>query len=166
VRRVLLAIFVVALLQPSPAHAWTQPGQPVRPFQPPEHAYGPGHQGVDFTGDVRAVGGGVVTFAGAVGGTRHVVITHANGWRTSYAYLQTTTVARGQQVAEGDLVGTAGGVGPNHDGTVWHLGLRVGDTYVDPMTLFDGRRRVHLVPVDPLPERRRPVDWPIVCPNC
>ena len=164
-RRALLAIiFVVAFLQPSPASAWTQPGDPTRPFDPPEHAYGPGHQGVDFTGEVRAVGAGVVTFAGTVGGTRHVVVTHPNGWRTSYAFLLATTVRAGQVVADRQVLGTAGGTGPNHDGRMWHLGLRIGDDYVDPMTLFDGRRRVHLVPVEA--PATRPADWPIVCPTC
>src|SRR5439155_5698891 len=55
----------------------------------------------------------------------------------------------GQRVARGDIVGITGGVDADHDGNVLHFGLRVGDTYVDPMVLFrpaDLTKLVHLVP--------------------
>ena len=56
----------------------------------------------------------------------------------------------GQHVARGDVVGTSGGTNDDHDGSVLHLGLRVGDRYADPMVLFrpvDLAAVVHLVPV-------------------
>jgi hypothetical protein len=61
------------------------------------------------------------------------------------------SVRAGQSVSRGDVLGTTGGTGPDHDGAVLHLGLRVGDRYVDPMQLFrpaDLTKLVHLVPAD------------------
>ncbi len=141
---------------PAHADAWTRPvgGRVVRPFDPPKTRYGPGHLGVDFAiapGEaVRAAGAGTVVFAGVVGRTRHVVIRHANGWRTSYSFLASVRVRAGETVAAGDILGRAGGRGEEHDGTVVHLGLRIGEQYADPMQLFgavDLTTLVHLAPV-------------------
>ena len=133
------------------------PGAVVRPFAPPAHRYGPGHLGADLAAPpgtpVRAVGGGTVVFAGAVAGGLHVVVRHANGWRTTYAFLASVTVTTGAAVAAGAVVGTAGGTGEQHDGTVVHLGLRIGDDYADPMALFapDLTALVHLAPTGRAP---------------
>jgi murein DD-endopeptidase MepM/ murein hydrolase activator NlpD len=163
VRRVaalLVAAFLVALLAlctdaSADASAWTEPvrGPVVRRFEPPRSRFGAGHLGVDFRAEpgtlVHAVGPGTVVFAGAVAGTLHVVIRHPNGWRTSYSFLASVRVHTGEEVGA-DVVGTAGGRGENHDGSVLHLGLRIGDSYVDPMQLFgrpDLAAIVHLAPV-------------------
>jgi murein DD-endopeptidase MepM/ murein hydrolase activator NlpD len=161
VRRIVFAAIAISLAfvaAPVPAHAdaWTRPvnGRVVRPFDPPKTRYGPGHLGVDFAvarGEaVRAAGAGTVVFAGTVAHTLHVVIRHANGWRTSYSFLTAIRVRAGETVAAGDIVGLAGGRGEEHDGTVVHFGLRIGDEYVDPMQLFgapDLTTLVHLAPV-------------------
>ena len=63
-------------------------------------------------------------------------------------------VRTGARVRAGQIIGTTGGRGPDHDGTVLHLGLRVGETYVDPMRLFDAgdlATRVHLAPISSRP---------------
>ncbi|HXY95262.1 MAG TPA: peptidoglycan DD-metalloendopeptidase family protein [Acidimicrobiia bacterium] len=134
---------------------WLRPvdGQVVVPFRQPTSAYGPGHRGVDFAAApstaVRAANDGVVTFAGSVAGTLHVTVTHAGDVRTSYSFLATVAVREGQSVARGEVVGTTGGSGTDHDGTVLHFGVRVGDQYVDPMQLFrvdDLTALVRLVP--------------------
>jgi hypothetical protein len=130
------------------------PGPVVRPFAAPASRYGAGHRGVDFAAPagsaVAAVGAGRVTFAGRVGTTLHVTVDHGSGLRTSLSFLATVTVRRGAVVGPGQVVGTAGGTGPEHDGTVVHLGARVGNRYVDPMRLFgalDLARVVRLAPV-------------------
>jgi hypothetical protein len=137
------------------ASGWVRPvdGAVVRPFEPPVHRYGAGHLGVDFRAapgtPVRAAGPGEITVAGSVAGGLHVVVAHAGGLRTSYSFLATVTVHRGARVLAGDVIGTAGGTGTNHDGSVVHLGLRSGDEYVDPMVLFgavDLTEVVHLAP--------------------
>jgi murein DD-endopeptidase MepM/ murein hydrolase activator NlpD len=182
VRRLLFALVVVFALVPgasADASVWTKPVRDpvVRPFEPPRSRFGPGHFGVDFAAvpgtPVRAVGAGTVVFAGSVAGTLHVVVRHANGWRTSYSFLARVLVHQGEQVGA-DIVGTTGGTGEKHDGSVLHLGLRIGDRYVDPMQLFreiDLTALVHLAPVNParapterlgLVEGLPPDDYPLV----
>lgn len=116
----------------------------VDPFRPPPQPWAAGNRGVDYAtaaGDpVGAAAAGEVVFAASVGGSRHVVVLHADGVRTSYSFLDTVTVRRGDVVAAGQVVGTAR--------ALLHFGARIGDAYVDPALLFgDGSERVHLVPV-------------------
>ncbi|MDQ3643810.1 MAG: M23 family metallopeptidase, partial [Actinomycetota bacterium] len=74
-------------------------------FRPPTTPYGPGNRGIDYaTGEgnpVRASADGEVVFAGAVAGSLHVVILHDDGIRTSYSFLATIGVRRGQRVSTG-----------------------------------------------------------------
>jgi hypothetical protein len=137
------------------AGAWVRPvaGAVVKPFAPPATRYGRGHLGVDLAAPpgtfVHAAGTGSVTFAGVVAGARHVVVAHDGGLRTSYSFLAKIDVRRGEHVAAGAVLGTTGGTGPGHDGSVLHFGLREGETYLDPMTLFrpvDLAAVVHLAP--------------------
>lgn len=140
-----------------PGGSWLRPvdGPVRRPFVAPISRYGPGHRGADLAAPpgtpVRAANDGIVTFAGDVAGSRHVVVAHSGGLRTSYSFLLTVAVRAGARVRRGEVLGTAGGTGPEHGVGVLHLGLRVGDRYVDPMVLFapvDLTRLIRLVPVD------------------
>jgi len=121
----------------------------VDPFRAPAHAYGPGNRGLTYDlpdgTPVRAAAEGTVVFAGAVAGTRHVTVLHADGVRTSYSFLAEVLVRRGDRVRRGDVVGLAG--------AGFHLGARDGDAYVDPAALFDASVvRVRLVAHgEPLP---------------
>src|SRR4051794_16823449 len=112
--------------------------------------YGRGHLGVHFRvppgTEVRAAGGGIVTFAGRVAGSLDVVVLHRGGLRTTYAFLATAVVRPGDAVVRGQVLGTTGGRGPGHNGSVLHFGLRRGDDYLDPMSLFSPTV-VHLAPV-------------------
>jgi murein DD-endopeptidase MepM/ murein hydrolase activator NlpD len=107
------------------------------PFHAPSNPYGPGHRGVDYAtvpGEpVRAIGGGTVTFAGQVAHLRFVTIRHPDGLDSTYSYLATIEVRRGQHVAQGEVVGRAG--------QILHLGVRRGTVYLDPTRLFRTRRR-------------------------
>ncbi len=161
-RRLAVAVAVVAVLslvRSAPVVADPSGAQPVyRPpvtapivdgFRPPAHEFGPGNRGVDYApqpgSPVTAAGEGEVVFAGQVGGGLHVVVLHPDGIRTSYSFLRSIAVARGQKVTQGQTVGTAG--------DRFHFGARVGDTYIDPTSLFAGALpEVHLVP----DEERRP----------
>ena len=160
-RRMLFAV-VLASSFCAPAHAsepvWVRPvdGVVVKPFVAPKTRFGPGHLGVHLRAGpgtpVRAAGDGAVVFAGKVAYSRHIVVRHRNGWRTTYSFVASMRVRTGERVRAGEVIGTTGGRGPDHDGTVLHLGLRIGETYVDPMQLFDTRdlaARVHLAPVNP-----------------
>jgi len=148
---------------PAPPSAWTRPvaGAVVRPFVAPRFKYGPGHRGVDFAAaagtPAAAVGAGTVVFAGEVAGSLHVVVDHGGGVLTSLSFLLTVAVHQGQPVSRGQVLGTAGGNGPEHDVGMVHLGLRVDGVYVDPMRLFaaiDLAAAIRLVPVHERPALR------------
>ncbi len=164
----LLTALVVAVSAPTPSTAgppaltgggttaagWTAPfsGEPVptRPFEPPAHAYGPGHRGVDLAGvpgePVLAAGDGVVVFAGMVAGRPVVSVDHPDGLRTTYEPVD-RVVAAGQQVARGARLGTlaAGHAGCPVEACL-HWGLRRGETYLDPLSLL-APPRVRLLPL-------------------
>jgi len=112
------------------------------PFRPPATPYGAGNRGVDYAtrrGEpVHAAAAGDVVFAGAVGNSLHVVVLHADGIRTSYSFLRTVAVARGNRVSAGTPIGTAG--------ESLHFGARAGEAYVDPEVLLAGDVYVHLIP--------------------
>jgi murein DD-endopeptidase MepM/ murein hydrolase activator NlpD len=74
------------------------------------------HQGIDYaapTGTrVRAVGDGVVEFAGTKGGYGNVVILRHHGqYATVYAHLSRIAVKRGARVAQNDTIGAVGQTG-------------------------------------------------------
>ncbi len=175
---VLVALGALALpaAPVSGADAWVRPvaGRVVRAFRAPLTRYGRGHLGVDFAAGagtpVRAAGPGTVVFAGLVANARHVVVLHAGDVRTSYSFLATIRVRRGEAVAPGAVLGTAGGRGEHHDGDVLHFGVRVGGTFVDPMRLFasvvDLSARVHLVPIASNPSASSaPAAWSSPSPS-
>jgi hypothetical protein len=165
----LVLVFLVAVVAPAPARAattaattaaWIRPvaGAVVRGFDPPSSRFGAGHLGADLYAPVgtpvRAAGPGVVSFSGNVAGALHVVVAHAGNLRTSYSFLASIVVRRGESVAAGQVVGTTGGAGRRHDGSVLHVALRAGDTYLDPMALFrpvDLAAVVHLAPTSEPP---------------
>ena len=157
-RRVAVVLAAVAVLaRPVPA-ASDPSGVTYRPpvdapvvdrFRPPPEPWARGNRGVDYATapgtPVGAAAPGEVVYAGAVGGTLHVVVLHDDGIRTSYSFLQSVTVRRGDRVGAGQEVGRAG--------DRLHFGARAGDAYVDPLGLFaGGPPEVHLVP----DEERRP----------
>ena len=142
-RRLFLISLVAIVFVSTPAHAVELPGAVVRGFEPPAHRYGPGHRGIEFEAppgsEVNAVADGFVTFAGTVAHRKYVSV-RAGRQVVTYAYLASISVRRGQRIRVGEAVGATYGR--------WHLGLRVRGEYADPMTLFGGPPRVHLIPVN------------------
>ncbi|WP_225920652.1 peptidoglycan DD-metalloendopeptidase family protein [Pseudonocardia oceani] len=141
---------------PGARYAWPLlPVPPVRtPFRAPEHAYGPGHRGVDLAGApgqaVLAARGGTVVFAGPVGGRSLVSVQHDDGLRTTYEPVEPAVTA-GAVVGAGAVLGV---LGPGHPGCpgCLHWGVRRDRTeYLDPLVLLRPPR-VRLLPVpDPWP---------------
>ncbi|CAN5639633.1 hypothetical protein BH10ACT3_BH10ACT3_11810 [soil metagenome] len=114
------------------------------PFRMDAGRYGPGNRGLEYAtvvGDpVRAFGGGVVVFAGAVAGRLAVTVQHPDGRRSSLTGLVSMSVVTGETVRRGQLLGRAG--------AQLHLGLREGERYVDPAPFLPRqRRRAVLVPL-------------------
>ncbi len=157
IAQVLAAPLVAAAAEPRAGDtSWTRPvdGEIVATFEAPRSVYGPGHRGVDFAArpgtPVRAAGDGVVSFAGSVAGSVHVVIAHRGGLRTSYSFLALPAVRTGERVERGQVIGTTGGAGDRHSVGSMHFGARLGEQYIDPMRLLgpvDLRLMVRLTPV-------------------
>ena len=136
--------------QPGPAPVSYRPpvdAPVVDPFRPPPQPWAPGNRGLEYATapdtPVLAAADGEVVFAGPVAGSLHVVVLHPDGIRTSYSFLRSISVHRGDHVRQGQPVGLSG--------ERLHFGARVGDVYIDPAGLF-GPPEVYLVPE----EERRP----------
>jgi hypothetical protein len=77
-----------------------------------------------------------VTFAGPLAGRGVVVVTHADGTRTTYEPV-TATVTRGDRVRGGDALGRLSVAGSHClPLACLHWGRRRGDVYLDPMLLL------------------------------
>ncbi|MFC9090848.1 M23 family metallopeptidase [Nocardiopsis dassonvillei] len=148
---------VFSLLSPHhPAEAdWRWPVDPpvevLRPFDPPEQRWLPGHLGVDLAAEpgqeVRAAGAGRVHFAGRVAGTPLVSVAHGD-LRTTYLPVESDLV-RGDPVAAGDVLGTLAAAPPHRpDRPCLHWGLLRGDDHLDPLSLL-GLGEFRLLPVPP-----------------
>src|SRR5438105_14819433 len=145
-----VALLVAGVVRAAPAAAGGGYQPPVAApvsdaFRPPAQAYGPGNRGLDYATapgtEVRAAADGEVVFAGQVGGTLHVVVLHPDGIRTSYSFLSSIRVQRGDKVRQAQVIGST-------SSQQFHFGARAGDAYIDPAMLFTstGPPEVHLVP--------------------
>jgi murein DD-endopeptidase MepM/ murein hydrolase activator NlpD len=122
----------------APPWLWPVQGPVVRAFDPPDSPFGSGHRGIDIATapgtTVLAVADGTVTFAGFVGGRLFVTIEHGGGLESTYSFLDSRLVARDDVVLAGAPIATTG---TGHTGSTvphLHLGAKLDDTYVDPMT--------------------------------
>lgn len=92
-----------------------------------------GHWGIDFGVDVGtsvgAAAAGRVTFAGSVAAMQTVTVDHGGGLKTSYSYLSSISVADGDWVVTGSILGTSG---IHHDVPALHFSVRVDGQYRDP----------------------------------
>jgi murein DD-endopeptidase MepM/ murein hydrolase activator NlpD len=154
----LLAAMLSAVVS-GPARAagdwiWPVDGPVLRSFDPPENPYGSGHRGIDVAASpgtpVRAASAGVVAFAGPVGGRLFVTVDHGAGLESTYSFLESLAVRRGDPVIRGQVIARSG-IG-HADATVPHLhfGVRLNDAYVDPMDYlgpFEVWRFIRLAPL-------------------
>jgi len=95
------------------------------------------HTGVDIAvprgTPNKAADGGMVTFVGWSGGYgKLVIIDHENGYTTYYAHNDTITVKKGQRVARGETIGTAGTTG-KATGPHLHFEVRKNGVPVNPL---------------------------------
>ena len=135
---------------------WTMPvsGVVVDGFRAPVCRWCAGNRGLEFSTDVgspvRAAVAGSVSFSGSVAGRDHLVVAFdrpgfSERWRVTYAGARSDLTA-GDQVKAGGVIAVT--TGP------FHLGLRIGDRYVDPTRmLVAGHLRASLIaPGEPLPK--------------
>lgn len=102
------------------------------------------HHGVDIAAPegtpVRALDEGRVSFADYSGGFGNVVyIAHGGGTTSVYAHLAEIRVTRGQEVKNGDVIGTVGRTG-SATGAHLHLEVWRGGRPEDPVPLLGGWR--------------------------
>ena len=101
-------------------------------WRPPSDPYSAGNRGLEIgtvIGDrLVASQSGTVTFAGQVGGTLYLVISHNDGIRTTLGGLSSIAVSKGAAVRRGQFVGMAGGT--------THFGARYVNHYLDPTLLL------------------------------
>ena len=100
------------------------------------------HYGIDIAAKkgapIKSSGRGVVTMAENdlyyTGGT--VIMDHGHGISTIYSHLETILVSIGDQIDQGDIIGTVGSTGRS---TGPHLDFRVNwfQTRLDPMTVLN-----------------------------
>lgn len=110
------------------------------------------HLGVDYGAPsgtpVRAVGDGLVTFAGRQSGYGNVVeVTHGNERSTLYAHLSRIDVKKGQRVEQGHGVGAVGATGWA-TGPHLHFEFRVGGHHQDPLTIARAAETLQLDSAD------------------
>jgi murein DD-endopeptidase MepM/ murein hydrolase activator NlpD len=152
---------VFAFALPGPARAsgdWTWPvvGPVIRGFDPPDSPFGSGHRGIDIAAaegtTVHAAAVGTVAFAGPVGGRLFVTVDHGAGLESTYSFLSSISVRRGDVVSQGQTIarsgtGHAGDIVPN-----LHFGVKLADTYVDPLEYLgpvEVWRFIRLAPLAP-----------------
>jgi triacylglycerol esterase/lipase EstA (alpha/beta hydrolase family) len=162
---VALVLIATLIVSAAPAAAAPRDGAPTTvfysppvdapisdPFRPPATPYGPGNRGIEYATSagtaVVASADGSVGFAGVVAGSRWITINHDDGVRTTYGPLAELSVSVGDRVRRGDPLGTSAGA--------LLMTARVGESYIDPASLFGaGPPRVYLVP-EPLDPAMRP----------
>lgn len=153
-----------ASASPGAHRHWVWPLSPrpdvLRPFDPPRSRWGPGHRGVDLAGTVGqrvlAIGDGTVTFAAQLAGRGVVVVRHGR-LRSTYEPV-TALVVRGEQVDAGQQIGLLQKVGSHClPRACLHLGVRLGDGYLDPLTLLPAGP-IRLKPLDGLPNQALSAD--------
>ncbi len=109
------------------------------PFRPPAQRWGRGNRGLQYATTagqlVQASCDGVVVFAGSIGGRLYVSIDHGAALRTTYSFLGSIRVRRGDRIRQGQIVGRAGE-------TRFHFGARLDGAYIDPALLFGARPRI------------------------
>ncbi len=108
------------------------------------------HKGVDYgapTGTpVRAVGDGLVEFAGWQNGYGNVVeIRHSNERATVYAHLSRIDVKRGQRVEQGARVGAVGSTGWA-TGPHLHFEFKVAGVQHNPVAIAQSSEAIELAP--------------------
>lgn len=139
---------------PEGSWAWPVTGPVIRGFDPPETPYGPGHRGIDIAVVIGTVivapEAGTVSFAGPVGGQLFLTLDHGSELESTYSWLSSTLVRRGDVVARGQPIATTGLGHPGSSLPHLHLGAKRSGVYVDPLELLSPLGVADLIRLAPL----------------
>lgn len=120
--------------------AWPVQGPVIRGFDPPDTPFGAGHRGIDIAAvpgtPILATEAGTVSFAGRVGGELFVTIVHGGGLSSTYSWVSSTTVRKGDVVSRGQPIGSTGTGSPGARVPHLHFGAKLDGEYVDPILLL------------------------------
>ncbi len=126
-----------------------QPARVTRAFDLP-HRYAAGHRGIDLAAapetPVFAVADGTVRFVGKVVDRPVLSIQHPDGLISTYEPV-TSDLRRGQQVTARQPIGKVAPHPTHRPNGGLHLGARIGDDYLDPLTLLGRPPRAVLLPL-------------------
>jgi murein DD-endopeptidase MepM/ murein hydrolase activator NlpD len=156
----LLALCVLAPVRPVGATAegtwlWPVIGPITRGFDPPDSPYGSGHRGIDIATDagtiVLAPAAGTVKFAGPVGGYLFLTIDHGSGLDSTYSWVSTLLVHKGDVVTEGEQIARSGNGHPGDSIPSLHFGVKLNDVYVDPLLYLRAPSVTSFIRLAPLP---------------
>ena len=115
----------------------------IDPFRAPECARCAGNRGIEYAVPANAVvrSGlrGEVAFVGMVANVRYVVVRASADprVRVTYGGLANVAVGQGEELRRGDVLGTMGESDARGTARL-HLGVRVGDEYMDPLVVARG----------------------------
>lgn len=139
---------------PGGTWSWPVSGPVIRGFDPPDSPFGAGHRGIDIAVQsgttILAPDAGTVSFAGKVGGELFVTIVHGAGLSSTYSWISSTLVRKGDVVSRGQPIGTTGSGHPGSSVPHLHLGAKLDGAYVDPLGLLQPlgvQDLIRLVPI-------------------
>ena len=142
--------------EPSASAGWEWPvrGPVVRGFDPPEDPFGAGHRGIDIAAPVGTVvvapAAGTVAFAGMVGGHLFVTLDHGGELTSTYSWISSTSVRKGDTVTAGQPFAVTGTGHPGASVPHLHFGVRLAGAYVDPLAYLADLGVVDLIRLAPL----------------
>jgi murein DD-endopeptidase MepM/ murein hydrolase activator NlpD len=143
-RTILLLLFTLSitggLTHPAlPAGTWDWPvaGPVITAFDPPDSPFGTGHRGIDIAAPegtvVAASAAGVVAFAGPIGGNLFLTLDHGGGLTSTYSWISSRLVRRGDVVIAGQAIALTGWAHPGSAVASLHFGVRLDGVYQDPL---------------------------------
>lgn len=120
--------------------SWPVVGPVIATFDPPDTPFGAGHRGIDIATRLGTVviapEAGVVAFAGKVGGELFVTLDHGAGLTSTYSWLSSALVRRGDSVPRGAAIALSGRGHPDSSVPHLHFGVRRDGVYLDPLSFL------------------------------
>ena len=116
---------------------WPVSGPVVRGFDPPASPFGSGHRGIDIAASEGTIAvapaGGIVAFAGPIGGNLFLTLDHGGGLTSTFSWVSQLLVRRGDIVQPGQPVALTGWAHPGSGLATLHFGVRLDGVYQDPL---------------------------------